>query len=91
MRRDKLLVHEILQHIQEMERLQGVDERNLETGVYGPGFDDEDATFAYHMRLLVNGGFITAELDKQTYISTYRMTWSGHDLLDHFREDMFKE
>ncbi|MDF4205079.1 hypothetical protein RMI40_31170 [Pseudomonas protegens] len=89
MERDKKVVLSLLADIQGLERLHGVDERNLENSLYGEGgcFDDSDF---YHLQLLVSGGFLAQELDDVTGISTLRMTWSGHDLLEQLQEEFSK-
>jgi hypothetical protein len=87
MERDKRLALELLTGIRDMERLHGVDERNLESNLDRDNFEDADF---YHLRLLVDGGFITAEVEGATGICSYRMTWSGHDLLEQLQIEVFK-
>ena len=87
MERDKRLVLELLTTIQDLEELYGVDERNLEGNLAKDRFDDADI---YHLNLLVSGGFISAETQVATSASTYRLTWSGHDLTEKLQAEFFK-
>lgn len=87
MERDKRLVLELLTTIQDLEDVHGVDERNLEANREKDRFDDADA---YHLNLLVSGGFISAETQVATSASTYRLTWSGHDLIEKLQKEFFK-
>lgn len=87
MERDKRLALELLTDIHDLEELHGVDERNLESNRQRDSFDDADI---YHLNLLLGGGFIAADIEEVTGIHTYRLTWSGHDLIEKLQKEIFK-
>jgi len=87
MERDKRLVLGLLTDIQDLEGLRGVDERNLEANREKDRFDEADF---YHLNLLLSGGFIAAEIEEATGMRTYRLTWSGHDLIEQLQVEIFK-
>lgn len=87
MERDKRLALELLTDIHDLEELHGVDERNLEANRKRDSFNDADI---YHLNLLQGGGFIAADIQEVTGIHTYRLTWSGHDLIEQLQKEIFK-
>ena len=87
MERDKRLALELLTDIHDLEGINGVDERNLESNRERDSFSDADI---YHLNLLLGGGFISAETQEITGIHTYRLTWSGHDLIERLQKEFFK-
>ncbi|OOG11296.1 hypothetical protein [Pseudomonas sp. C9] len=89
MERDKHVALGLLTSIQDLERLHGVDERNLEGALYGENLNFEDSDI-YHLQLLVSGGFLAREEQELTGVSTFRMTWTGHNLLEQLQKELFK-
>jgi hypothetical protein len=89
MERDKTVALGLLTSIQDLDGIHGVDERKLEASIYGENHNFENTDY-YHLGLLVSGGFLTAEQQELTHVTTYRLTWSGHDLIDQLQKEIFK-
>ena len=51
-----------------------------------PGFDEQNVT--YHMAILKDAGMIEADVvyGGEGFGMATRMTWDGHELLDHMRD-----
>lgn len=81
MERDNEIALGLLCAIRDGEDILGIDERNLLVQLYGAdgGFSPEDV---YHLRLLVDAGYILKEEQEHTGIHSFRMSWSGHDLCE---------
>ena len=81
MERDKEIALGLLCAVRDGEEILGIDEPALISQIYGndEGFSTEDV---YHLRLLVDSGYVLKERQELTGIDYFRMSWSGHDLCE---------
>jgi hypothetical protein len=45
------------------------------------------ATMVYHLRLLIEAGFVRGRVDAAYACTVSALTWRGHELLDEIRDD----
>jgi len=88
MERDKQVALGLLTSIRDLEGIHGVDAKNLARLIYGgeQRFVEADV---YHLRLLVEGGYLVERMQEMTGASIFRLTWAGHELLDQLHKELF--
>src|ERR1700692_3539758 len=86
MERDMDLVRELLLAIERDPKLDGT--LWFQAGTTG-GFDiagHSDAEVVYHVRMLIEEGFVAGKMMTPTAVLVTRLTWKGHEFLDTVRD-----
>jgi hypothetical protein len=88
MERDKQVALGLLTSVRDLEGIHGVDARNLARLIYSKEQRLVEAD-VYHLRLLVEGGYLVEGKQEMTGASIFRLTWAGHELMDQLQKDVF--
>ncbi|WP_332730372.1 hypothetical protein [Pseudomonas sp. ESBL2] len=82
--RDLKLVKRVLNWLEENSPLSGVRRDELREGLLVTVSDS--ASFDYQLDLLTGGGFVRRE-SSLAGSDCFKLTWSGHDLLDRLNKE----
>jgi len=80
MQRDPDILRKVLLEVEGLDGDQPV--------AYSSQLDDDDPAFVYHLALLVEEGYVKGRIDGDDQdVWAWRLTWTGHDLLDAIRSE----